>query len=142
MTQQHSQQLGCLHDSFVLLAVGLELRAHPASQFQQALAVGDQPREEGLPAALIVPIHSLAAPSTSLGTGLDGRLAVAGEALPLQPCLKLDSVSLRQCPCQLADALRDQVVGIGYRSPPQDVRGVQRAARSFFALDAYPICLA
>ena len=70
LTQQHSQQLGCLHDSFVLLAVGLELRAHPASQFQQALAVGDQPREESSSRALIIPIHSLAA--------LDGRLAVAG----------------------------------------------------------------
>src|SRR3989339_1427500 len=73
--------------------------------------------EKSTPCLLIVPVND--------GLTLDARAKVALKPTLLRPFLCLCSIQGRQRFHYLNDAIRQQVVGVFYRAPSQDIAGVQ-----------------
>ncbi len=117
LVQQLAQELGRGHDLAPLRAVGRTVILDVPGRRQQAVRVGPDLGQSRLPGRRLIPVD--------LRRALDTGRQVPGIALPRGPGGQLPILHPGQGPEQLADAVRQQIVGVLHRPAPPDGRRVQ-----------------
>ncbi len=117
LVQQLAQELGRGHDLAPVRAVGRTASLGVPGRRQQAVRIGHDLGQERLPGRGLIPVD--------LRRALDTGRQVAGIALPRGPGGQLPILHPGQRPEQLADAVRQQIVGVLHRPTPLDGRRIQ-----------------
>ena len=117
LVQQLAQELGRGHDLAPVRAVGRTGSLGVSGPRQQVVCIGHNLGQERLPGRRLIPVD--------LRGALETDRQVPSIALPLGPGGQLRVLYPSQCAQQLADAVRQQIVGVLHRPAPPDGRRVQ-----------------